>query len=78
MISLVQTGGPMWNQPLSDMRSAALIAVDTSEQLPAPVTAYILALERNYLSMREQRNSEFLRETWEARTISDLKEPPHG
>ena len=63
---VIPTGGPMWNEPLSQLRVEALVSVDESAPLPGPVVAYLIALENTYLSMKEQDNREFLRSSWEA------------
>lgn len=65
--TVVPSGGPMWNQPLSDMRVKALLAVDEGDNLPADLIAYIVALENRYHDLRDHQNREFLRSSWEAR-----------
>lgn len=69
MMQIIPNGGPMWDQPLSDMRVAALLAVDQGPtDLPKPVTDYIMALERHYHQHLQERNDDFLRSSWGVRT----------
>jgi hypothetical protein len=66
--TIIPTGGPMWNEPLSEMRMKALVAVDSGPlAIPREVTEYIVALENRYHDMKAQDNREFLRSSWEAR-----------
>lgn len=77
--TIIPTGGPMWNEPLSKMREKALIAVDTGPNtIPREVTDYIISLERRYHEQLAEHNREFLRSTWDARAAPPASPSAEG
>lgn len=74
MMQKVPTGGPMWNEPLSEARTNALVAIDAGPiTIPDEVIAYIIALELRYHELKGRHNSEFLRSSWEQRASQGQK-----
>lgn len=69
MIQRIPDFGPLGRDYLDELRTNALMALDEAKDgsVPAPLLAYVRALEREYLDRRDREARANLDRLWEER-----------